>query len=34
VTGETVAVVDVPADAVRLAAEHDIRHARPAALRS
>ena len=28
-TGETVAVVDVPAEDVRLAAERDVRHARP-----
>ena len=34
VTGETVAVVDVAADAVRPAAERDIRHARTAAFRS
>jgi uncharacterized protein DUF4926 len=30
VTGETVAVIDVPADAVRPAAEQDVRHARTA----
>jgi hypothetical protein len=30
VTGETVAIVDVAADAVQRAARHDIRHARPA----
>ena len=34
VTGETVAVVDVAVDAVRPAAERDIRHARAAATRS
>ncbi len=34
VTGETVAVVDVAADAVRPAAEHDVRHARAVAPRS
>jgi hypothetical protein len=31
VTGETVAVVDIAADVVRPAAEHDVRHARAAA---
>lgn len=30
VTGETIAVVDVAVDAVRPAARHDVRHARPA----
>jgi hypothetical protein len=34
VTGETLAVVDVAADAVRPAAERDIRHARTATLRT
>ena len=34
VTGETVAVIDVAADAVRPAAEQDIRHAWTTALRS
>ena len=34
VTGETMAVVDVAADAVRPAAEHDVRHARAVAPRS
>lgn len=33
-TGETVAVIDVPADTVRPAAEHDVRHVRSAAPRS
>ncbi|MCC7368812.1 MAG: DUF4926 domain-containing protein [Chloroflexi bacterium] len=34
VTGETMAVIDVAADAVRPAAEHDVRHARAVAPRS
>ena len=34
VTGETVAVVDVAADAIRPAAERDVRHARVTAPRS
>jgi hypothetical protein len=34
VTGETVAVVDVPANAVRPAAKQDVRHARSAVAHS
>jgi len=34
VAGETVAVVDIAADAVRPAAEHDVRHARAVTPRS
>ena len=34
ITGETVAIADVAADAVRPAAEQDVRHARTAASRS